>query len=188
MGRLNGNILNYLRYIDAMNSCLILFLTIVAILLSMYFFALGIAEAAYLDSHDSIEIKEQCWQVWPNITSLCVLNFLTALLLIPTILAGLGGKSDKGSSGESCTLAGAIRVWTLVIFFNIPQSCIDKYEDSAPTLLTFLAIESYTLLILCGIVGLIIAIVIIYGFYHCIKCCCFPKQQSSDYAVHTDQV
>lgn len=166
-----------------MDKCIVLSIGVVAIIVTLFLLSMGISEAVYLSKYDSTETKGECWQVWPNLVSVCVLNFVCGILLIPTIIAAIiGGKSDKGKSDSSASLAGAIRIWTCVIYFNITSSCREYYEDNAPELLTFLEAETCLFLIYCGCLGLLCVGVIIWG---CSKCCC-PNGTNDKYHAQTD--
>ena len=82
----------------------------------------------------------------------CIANFLAALVLVPTLVEIYYGDITRGILGECMTLALSVRIWTCVIFFGMPDSCIDNYKEKFPRLLTFLEVEVYVFFVLCAIV------------------------------------
>ena len=85
-------------------------------------------------------------------------------------------------------MGSAVKIWTLVIFFNIDNSCVDQYKDNAPELWTLVQVESITILVLLGIIGLVLVGAICFCCFGLFKMCCEEKDKSNgtSTAKHVD--
>ena len=157
----------------AKSDCVVLTTVITVVLIGLYVLCLGITEAIFLEKYNSIEI---CGQVWHNLVALCVLNFVA---FFATFLSICDDDKSQNKAGGGITLGLLVKIWTLVIFFNIDDNCIDGYKDKAPELWTLLQVEAITELVFLGIVGLIIAGAISFCCFAMCRSCCESKNDSN---------
>jgi uncharacterized membrane protein HdeD (DUF308 family) len=154
------------------SDCVIITTVSLVVLIGLYVLCLGITEAIFLDKYDSAEIKGKCWQVWPNLVLLCVLNFIS---FFAALLSICDDDKSPNKAGGGLTLGFLAKIWTLIIFFNIDDNCIDGYKDKAPELWTLLQVEAITELAFIGIAGLIIVGAIGFCCFAMCKSCCESK-------------
>ena len=138
-----------LRVFLILNPRALLLVGVFILSIALFFFSLGIAEASYLDTHNSSDLRYAYWEVRLNIVLICVVNFLSAIVLIPTLVEIYYGDITRGIIMECIGASLLSRIWTCVIFFGMPNSCAENYKEHAPKLLTFLEIEVCVLFILC---------------------------------------
>lgn len=139
---------------------------VLTILLSLYEFFLGVAEAVYVSKYDKYETE--CQGIWGWIVAACVIN-----ICVP-IFTGCGAtklikdkKEENSNAIVQLLQAGqlVVGIWAVVTYYNINSTCHNFWTSNAPELWTFVMIHYVMLWISVGIFVLIFVL-------FCVALCC----------------
>lgn len=135
-----------------------------SIVFSLTSLSIGIYEAIVADNN--MNGAGKCWQLYPNLVYCCVFNFLIFISFTNVDLTTNENFYEKMKAFfVSFSITTIIKnIWTLIIFCNIPETCVQKYENHNPNLLNTLNLEVILTFICFGILGLIIVMTFINCF------------------------
>jgi len=127
--------------------------------LGVGFLAMTILQLDSIIKYNSLEITSMCWQVWSNVLTSALFNMLSCVIVIisgATIYSG-----NHNENGNVILLYGLIpkfivNIWSCVIYFSIDTVCLNKYEEIAPKLITFLNAEVFMSLVIYCAIGLLL--------------------------------